>query len=145
MKNSNCFAENRRKLLKLDIIALAPDHPDHTQDACLFFFVSGGIRTHDLMCLFFFAAVTNGDKSEPKNATLPRRKNVTDDAKEKASKSRDVKSDDSDGEEVDKFRHKLLPESDDFKIVFISSDSSKESDQVPTFCENKKNFEKVKF
>ncbi len=37
-------------------------------------------------------------------------------------------SDESDDDEDRKFRHKLLPEGDDFKIVFISSDSSKESE-----------------
>ena len=46
-----------------------------------------------------------------------------------ATKRHSDESDDDEEEEKDrKLRHKLLPEGDDFKIVFISSDSSKESE-----------------
>jgi hypothetical protein len=82
--------------------------------------------------------VTNGETATSTSTrSLPRRSN---DAKEKDRAShkhhgnkKDDKSDDSDADD-DKERHlrrKLMPvEADDFKIVFISSDSSKESDQV---------------
>ena len=95
--------------------------------------------------------MTNGGKSESSTSStstlsLPRRSNdVTNDAKEKSTNQQtskrqnnlnrksetNQKSDDSDDDDVAKdrhLRHKLLPEGDDFKIVFISSDSSKESE-----------------
>jgi hypothetical protein len=102
--------------------------------------------------------LTNGGKSESSTSStstlsLPRRLNdVTNDVKEKSTNHQtskrvnslnrksetnqktqnDNKSDDSDADDDDdknrQLRHKLLPESDDFKIVFISSDSSKESE-----------------
>jgi hypothetical protein len=46
----------------------------------------------------------------------------------KSDAKSDANSDESDEEEERHLRHKLLPEGDDFKIVFISSDSSKESE-----------------
>ena len=111
-----------------------------------------------ILFVFSFPGLSNGLKSESSTSTLSsqRRNDVTHqnvdsqpskevnrsksfqrDAKSEESVNRnknfqrDAKSDESDIEDEEEerhLRHKLLPEGDDFKIVFISSDSSKESE-----------------
>ena len=76
--------------------------------------------------------------------SLPRRVSDVRAAKDKTSQKsskntpkNDVKSDDSDADDDNKERQtrRKVVEADDFKIVFISSDSSKESDQVNSSLE----------
>ena len=100
----------------------------------------------DLNVFNKISGVTNNATTATSTRSLPRRSN---DAKEKDRASQtqknSSKSDDSDVDDDDDngggrkerhLRHKLMPvEADDFKIVFISSDSSKESDQLNSSLE----------